>query len=83
MTRDEFIEWAVPSIEKFFEDHPNERPVLHRTWNSELEKWNDYELGGMEMVTREEHSKIHYHYFKVNSPTLSLLGLFYMSQKTK
>ena len=81
MSREAFVDWAIPEVESFFAKQKNERPVLHRKWNTDTEDWHDYEIGGMKLVTRKEHAEIHNHFFAVNSHSFSLLGMFYISTK--
>ncbi len=53
MTRDAFMAWAVPEIERFNASHPNDRPSLDR-----IDNRLDYAFGNIRIISWNEHRRL-------------------------
>jgi hypothetical protein len=51
MTKEQFLEWAVPKYEKWFKEHPNVVPSINR-----LDSKGHYEINNIEMISMRENS---------------------------
>lgn len=49
MTREEWLKFAVPAVERFLKQNPGGRPSVHRRNDS-----GDYEVGNIEIIDRKE-----------------------------
>jgi hypothetical protein len=53
MTRDAFMAWCVPEINKFYSQYPNERPSLDR-----IDNRGNYCFGNIRIIPWSEHRKL-------------------------
>lgn len=63
MSRDDFLQWAIPEYQAWQATHPNETPSLDR-----IDPTKHYELGNLRIIERGENARLASNHPNVHAP---------------